>query len=95
MRETGVPGLAALDPDFKLSNEPAIKRVNISDLLAHPSGVPTGAGDVLEDLAYGRPEILSRIRLVPLAGAFRETYHYNNLGTEHSTASNRRQGGTR
>jgi hypothetical protein len=55
--------------------------------------LPTGGGDVLEDLGYSRPEILSRIRYVPLAGAFRQTYHYSNFGlTEGAIAAVRKTG---
>jgi CubicO group peptidase (beta-lactamase class C family) len=47
----------------------------------------------LEDLGYSRPEILSRIRYVPLAGAFRQTYHYSNFGlTEGAIAAVRKTG---
>ncbi len=69
-----------LDPGFTLSDYAATGQLTIRDLLSHRSGLPTGAGDVLEDLGYSRPEILHQIRLVPLAGAFRETYHYSNFG---------------
>ena len=65
--------IEALDPGFALSNPTATEQVTIRDMFAHRSGLPTGAGDVLEDLGYSRPEILRKIRLVPLAGQFRET----------------------
>ena len=80
--------IESLDPEFRLSNPSATEQVTIRDLFAHRSGLPTGAGDVLEDLGYSRPEILRRIRLVPLAGQFRETYHYSNFGlTEGAIAA--------
>jgi CubicO group peptidase (beta-lactamase class C family) len=72
--------IQTLDPDFALSDPTATAQVTIRDLLSHRSGLPTGAGDVLEDLGYSRSEALHRIRLVPLAGKFRESYHYSNLG---------------
>jgi CubicO group peptidase (beta-lactamase class C family) len=87
--------IQALDPDFELSNKAASKQLTIRDLFAHRSGLPTGAGDVLEDLGYSRPEILHQIRLVPLAGQFRETYHYSNFGlTEGALAAVRKTGKT-
>jgi CubicO group peptidase (beta-lactamase class C family) len=80
--------IQALDPDFELSNKAASEQVTIRDMFSHRSGLPTGAGDVLEDLGYSRPEILHRIRLVPLAGQFRVTYHYSNFGlTEGAIAA--------
>jgi CubicO group peptidase (beta-lactamase class C family) len=72
--------IQALDPEFALSDPAATEQLTIRDLFSHRSGLPTGAGDVLEDLGYSRPEILPRIRLVPLAGQFRTTYHYSNFG---------------
>src|SRR5215472_15649853 len=72
--------IAKLDPDFALSDKNATAGVTVRDLFAHRSGLPTGARDVLEDLGYSRPEILSRLRFVPLVGRFRTTYHYSNYG---------------
>ena len=87
--------IQALDPDFALSNTAATEQVTIRDLFSHRSGLPTGAGDVLEDLGYSRPEILHRIRLVPLVGQFRETYHYSNFGlTEGAIAATLKTGKT-
>lgn len=69
--------------------------MTIRDLFSHRSGLPTGAGDVLEDLGYSRSEVLHRIRLVPLAGAFRESYHYSNFGlTEGAIAATLKTGKT-
>jgi CubicO group peptidase (beta-lactamase class C family) len=87
--------IAKLDPDFALSDKEATAQVTVRDLFAHRSGLPTGGGDVLEDLGYSRPEILSRIRYVPLAGAMGKTYHYSNFGlTEGATAAVRKTGKT-
>jgi CubicO group peptidase (beta-lactamase class C family) len=84
-----------LDPQFALSNPAATAQVTIRDLFSHRSGLPTGAGDVLEDLGYSRPEVLHRIRLVPLAGPFRESYHYSNFGlTEGAIAATLKTGKT-
>ena len=87
--------IETLDPDFKLSDPAASEQVTIRDLFSHRSGLPTGAGDVLEDLGYSRPEVLHRIRLVPLAGEFRKTYHYSNFGlTEGAIAATLKSGRT-
>lgn len=87
--------IAKLDPDFALSDKDATAQVTVRDLFSHRSGLPTGGGDVLEDLGYSRPEILSRIRYVTLAGAMGQTYHYSNFGlTEGATASVRKTGKT-
>jgi CubicO group peptidase (beta-lactamase class C family) len=72
--------IRTLDPKFALANEAASEQATVRDMFSHRSGLPTGAGDVLEDLGYSRSEILQRIRLVPLAGEFRRTYHYSNFG---------------
>jgi CubicO group peptidase (beta-lactamase class C family) len=85
--------IQALDPHFALSDPAATAQVTIRDLFSHRSGLPTGAGDVLEDLGYSRPEVLDRIRFVPLAGPFRESYHYSNFGlTEGAIAATLKTG---
>jgi CubicO group peptidase (beta-lactamase class C family) len=87
--------IQALDPQFALSDPAATAQVTIRDLFSHRSGLPTGAGDVLEVLGYSRPEVLHRIRLVPLAGPFRESYHYSNFGlTEGAIAATLKTGKT-
>ena len=76
-----------LDPDFKLSDPNVTEQLTIRDLLSHRSGLPTSAGDALEDLGFTRPEILPKMRLLPLPGTFRETYKYSNFGyTEGAVA---------
>jgi len=87
--------IAVLDPGFALSDKDATAQATVRDLFAHRSGLPTGAGDVLEDLGYSRPEILSRLRYVPLAGKMGQTYHYSNFGlTEGALAAVRKTGKT-
>ncbi|SNS84361.1 CubicO group peptidase, beta-lactamase class C family [Noviherbaspirillum humi] len=66
-------------PGFTLSDPYVGQQVTIGDLYAHRSGLPDHAGDKLEDLGYGRTEVLQRLRLVPLA-PFRITYAYTNFG---------------
>ncbi|MGI9074684.1 MAG: serine hydrolase [Bryobacteraceae bacterium] len=77
-----------LDPEFKLSDQNVTEQVTIRDLLSHRSGLPTSAGDVLEDLGFSRPEILHKMRLLPLPGTFRKTFQYSNFGyTEGAIAA--------
>jgi CubicO group peptidase (beta-lactamase class C family) len=84
-----------LDLSFKLIDPTATELVTIRDMFSHRSGLPTQGGDVLEDFGYSRPEILRRIRLVPLAGPFRESYHYSNYGlTEGAIAASLKTGKT-
>jgi CubicO group peptidase (beta-lactamase class C family) len=77
-----------LDPSFELSNSSLTEQVTVRDLLSHRSTLPTDAGDTLEALGFARPEILHQMRLIPLNGVFRQTYHYSNFGiTEGSLAA--------
>lgn len=80
--------IADLDPPFKLSDPAVTERVTIRDLLSHRSGLPTSAGDALEDLGFSRPEILPKMRLLPLTGEFRKAFQYSNFGfTEGAIAA--------
>jgi CubicO group peptidase (beta-lactamase class C family) len=77
-----------LDPHFRLSDPSVTQRLTIRDLLSHRSGLPTSAGDALEDLGFSQPVILRQMRLLPLPGTFRKTYQYSNFGfTEGATAA--------
>ena len=64
---------------FALSDPRATEMLTIGDLYSHRSGLPDHAGDLLEDLGYGRREVLERLRYVPLDG-FRDHYAYTNFG---------------
>lgn len=66
-------------PWFTLADPYVSERVTIGDLFSHRSGLPDHAGDKLEDLGYGRMEVLERLRFLPLA-SFRNTYEYTNFG---------------
>ncbi|MFL6448831.1 MAG: serine hydrolase [Bryobacteraceae bacterium] len=80
--------IADLDPDFRLSDAGVSQQLTIRDLLSHRSGLPTSSGDVLEDLGFTRPVILHQMRLLPLVGDFRKSYHYSNFGyTEGAIAA--------
>lgn len=72
--------IADLEPNFKLSSTETTRQVTIRDFLSHRSGLATPSGDLLEDLGYSRPEILYRMRYLPLPGTFRQTYAYSNFG---------------
>jgi CubicO group peptidase (beta-lactamase class C family) len=69
-----------IDPGFQLSNPDTTRRIEIRDFLSHRSGLATESGDLLEDLGYSRPDILFRMRYLPLPGQFRKTYAYSNFG---------------
>ena len=69
-----------LDPSFQLSDPNTTRQVTIRDFLSHRSGLATVSGDLLEDLGYSRPEILRRMRYLPLPGQFRKKYAYSNFG---------------
>ncbi len=82
-----------LDKGFQLSDPKVTQRLTIRDLLSHRSGLPTSSGDALEDLGFSRPEILHQMRLLPLAGKFRQSYHYSNFGfTEGAIAASKKVG---
>ncbi len=69
-----------IDPGFQLSSPDTTRQITIRDFLSHRSGLATESGDLLEDLGYSRPEILYRMRYLPLPGQFRKTYAYSNFG---------------
>jgi CubicO group peptidase (beta-lactamase class C family) len=71
---------APLLPDLRLSDPYVTGHVTFRDLLSHRTGLPAYAGDELQDIGYGRQEIISRLRYVPLTGAFRSSYAYANIG---------------
>jgi CubicO group peptidase (beta-lactamase class C family) len=82
-----------LDPEFQLSNPSITQQVTVRDFLSHRSTLPGDAGDTLESLGFTRPDILHRLRYVPLKGTFRQTYQYSNLGiTEGALAAVKSQG---
>ena len=66
-------------PGFALADPRTTRELTIGDLYSHRSGLPDHAGDLLEDLGYGRSEVLRRLRFEPLA-PFRTTYAYTNFG---------------
>ena len=72
--------MADLDPSFAMPEAWVTKEIQICDLYSHRSGLPTHAGDLLEDLGYDRDEILHRLRFQAPEGSFRADYAYTNFG---------------
>lgn len=66
-------------PELSLSNPAVSAMATIGDFYAHRTGLPMAGGDDLEDLGFGRDEIIYRLRYLPL-DAFRTSYHYANFG---------------
>ena len=66
-------------PWFALSDPWVTSNVTVGDFYAHRSGLPSHAGDLLEDLGYDRRQVLERLREIPL-DPFRSTYNYTNFG---------------
>lgn len=64
---------------FALKDPWVTGHVTLADLFSHRSGLPDHAGDLLEDLGYGRGYILSHLKYVPLT-PFRASYAYTNFG---------------
>lgn len=72
--------IADIYPAVELSRAYPSEQVTVRDLFAHRSGLPGNAGNELEDLGYGRDEILHRLRMVAPASSFRSAYSYSNFG---------------
>lgn len=66
-------------PWFELSDPYVTGHVTVGDMFAHRSGLPPHAGDNLEDIGFGRDEVLKRLKFLPL-NSFRDTYAYTNFG---------------
>ena len=67
-------------PDFALHEPWPTSQVTIADLFSHRSGLADHAGDVLEDMGYGRDDVLHRLRYLRPAYSFRDGYLYTNFG---------------
>src|SRR4029077_747181 len=71
------------------------RNVTIRDMYSHRSGLHDHAGDLLEDMGYGRADILYRLRFVPTGNKFRSQYAYTNFGvTEGGVAAAKAAGKT-
>ncbi|HET8524713.1 MAG TPA: serine hydrolase domain-containing protein, partial [Thermomicrobiales bacterium] len=72
--------IADLDPTFALHDAWPTSEVTLADLFSHRSGLRDHAGDLLEDLGFGREEVLHRLRYLLPAYSFRAGYIYTNFG---------------
>lgn len=67
-------------PGFSLMDSYSTAHTNTIDLLAHRTGLPSFAGDLLGKLGYSDKDILSRARFIKPATSFRDKAHYSNMG---------------
>ena len=82
------------DPGFRLYDPFVTRELTLRDLLCHRSGLPDHCGDWLEDLGYGRDEILKRLRFQPPASSFRSQYAYTNYGFSEAACAAAKARGT-
>jgi CubicO group peptidase (beta-lactamase class C family) len=76
------------DPAFQMYDPWVTSQVTLRDMFAHRSGLPDHVGDLLEDIGYGRTEVLHRLRFQKPSSSFRSTYAYTNFGlTEAAVAA--------
>ena len=66
-------------PNFALSDPYVTEHGKIADYFSHRTGIPTGAGDDLEDIGFDAEYIMAHMNKIPLA-SFRDTYQYSNFG---------------
>ena len=86
--------VAPLIPEFQLYDPWVSSQVSFADLLSHRSGLPTLAGDHLENLGLDRTEILKRLRYLKPAYPFRTSYAYTNFGFTAAGEAAARANGT-
>lgn len=67
-------------PDFALNDPWISHEATLRDMFCHRSGLPDHGGDLVEDIGYGRDEILRRLRYLGSGGPFRAHYAYTNMG---------------
>lgn len=82
------------NPSFALGDPAATRAVTLRDFFCHRSGLSSHAGDLLEDMGYGREDILYRLRFLPLGNRFRNTYAYTNFGMTEAAVAAARSAGT-
>ncbi|MGD9539805.1 serine hydrolase [Methylocystis sp.] len=66
--------------DFAMSDPWVTRDITLRDMFCHRSGLPDHAGDLVEDIGYGRDEIIRRLRFIKPDTSFRTHYAYNNVG---------------
>ena len=68
------------EPAFAMYDAWVARQVTLRDMFCHRSGLPDHAGDPLEDIGYGRAEVLHRLRFIEPDSSFRSKYAYTNFG---------------
>ena len=80
--------ISDLDPGFEMHDAWVTREITVRDFYCHRSGLPDHDGDLLEDLGYGREEVLHRLRYQKPDSSFRSGYAYTNFGmTEGAVAA--------
>ncbi|MEK6246851.1 MAG: serine hydrolase [Planctomycetales bacterium] len=80
--------ISDLDPGFEMQQPWVTSQITIRDMYAHRSGLPSHAGDLLEDLGFPRDHILHQLRYQKPSTSFRTGYAYTNFGiTEGAMAA--------
>lgn len=80
--------ISDLDPAFEMYDPWVTREITIRDFFCHRSGLPEHTGDLLEDLAFTRGEVLHRLRYQRPDTSFRSGYAYTNFGlTEGAVAA--------
>jgi CubicO group peptidase (beta-lactamase class C family) len=82
------------DPEFAMPDAWVTREITLRDMFCHRSGLPPHAGDTLEDIGYGRREVLHRLRYVKPATSFRSRYGYTNFGLTAAAVAAAKAGGT-
>jgi CubicO group peptidase (beta-lactamase class C family) len=72
--------ISDLDPEFAMYDPWVTREITLRDFYSHRSGLPEHSGDLLEDLGFGRKEILHRLRYQRPKSSFRSEYAYTNFG---------------
>jgi CubicO group peptidase (beta-lactamase class C family) len=67
-------------PDSALAEPYATENATLRDYLAHRTGLPAYAGDLLTQLGYGPDELVRRARFLPFGHSFRAEWAYSNYG---------------
>ncbi len=67
-------------PDTMLAEPYATDNASLRDYLAHRTGLPAYAGDLLAQLGYDAVELVRRARFLPFEHSFRAEWAYSNYG---------------
>lgn len=68
-------------PEFRLADESISNQLTLRDMLSHRSGLGLGAGDLMvwPDTDKGMDDLIKGLAKVPVRGALRQGFAYNNL----------------